>query len=97
MAGPLDQLVERILRRVEEFKREQSLADVEVSIELADGALHRLQTISSEPGYGFVSFRPHGDEPSEVIVPLGAIREIRIGMAGGERVLGFTGSPSEGE
>jgi hypothetical protein len=95
MAGPLDQLVERILRRVEAFKEEHSLEDVEVSIELMDGSLHRLHTMSSEPGYGFVSFRPHADEPSEVIVPLGAVREIHIGVPGGEQVLGFTGSSTE--
>ena len=64
MAGPLDELVSRILRRVDAFKEEHSLEDVEVSIELVDGSLHRLQTLSSEPGFGFVSFRPHAaDEP----------------------------------
>ena len=46
-----------------------------------DGSLHRLESLSAEPGFGFVSFRPHdGDEPEELIVPLGAVREIRIGM-----------------
>ena len=37
MAGPLDELVKRILRRVDVFKEEHSLDDVEVSIELMDG------------------------------------------------------------
>jgi hypothetical protein len=92
MAGPLDELVKRILRRVEVFKGEHSLEDVEVSIELVDGSLHRLQTMSAEPGYGFVSFRPHADEPEEVIVPLGAVREIRIGIPGTEQAFGFAGS-----
>jgi hypothetical protein len=93
MAGPLDELVSRILRRVDAFKEEHSLEDVEVSIELVDGSLHRLQTLSSEPGFGFVSFRPHAaDEPGEVIVPLGAVREIRIGVPGSEQAFGFSGS-----
>ena len=93
MAGPLDELVSRILRRVDAFKNEHSLEDVEVSIELMDGSLHRLQTLSSEPGFGFVSFRPYAGEgdPAEVIVPLGAVREIRIGVPGSEQAFGFAG------
>ena len=96
MAGPLDELVKRILRRVELFKEEHSLDDVAVSIELIDGSLHRLKTLSAEPGFGFVSFRPHeGDGPEEVIIPLGAVREIRIGPPETEQPLGFAGSSKE--
>jgi hypothetical protein len=91
MAGPLDELVKRILRRVDAFKAEHALADVEVSIELMDGSLHRLHTLSAEPGFGFVSFRPHEGDPEEVIVPLGAVREIRIGQPGPEQAFGFSG------
>ena len=92
MAGPLDELVQRILRRVEAFKTQHSLDDAEVSIELVDGSLYRLKTLSAEPGFGFVSFAPHGDdgEPEEIIVPLGAIRELRIAAPGPERAVGFT-------
>ena len=92
MAGPLDELVQRILRRVEAFKTEHSLEDAEVRLELVDGSLHRLRTLSAEPGFGFVSFAPHGDdgEPEEIIVPLGAVREIRIGAPGPEQAVGFT-------
>jgi hypothetical protein len=93
MAGPLDELVKRILRRVDLFKEEHSLDDVQVSIELMDGSLHRLKTLSPEPGFGFISFRPHdADEQEEVIVPLGAVREIRIGSPESEQRLGFAGS-----
>jgi hypothetical protein len=37
---------------------------------------------------------PHCDEgePEEVIVPLGAIRELRIGAPSNEQPLGFAGS-----
>ena len=98
MTGPLDELVQRILRRVEAFKDQHSLSDAEVSVELLDGSLHRLKTLSAEPGFGFVSFCPHCEdgEPEEVIVPLGAVREIRIGAPGNEQALGFTGSPADG-
>jgi hypothetical protein len=94
MAGPLDELVKRILRRVDAFKEEHSLEEVEVSVELVDGSLHRLKTLSAEPGLGFVSFCPHCEdgEPQEVIVPLGAVRELRIGAASTEQAVGFAGS-----
>ena len=95
MAGPLDELVTRILRRVETFKTEHSLDEVEVRIELLDGSLYRLLTLSAEPGYGFISFRPHNGDPEEVIVPLGAVREIHIAPPGPEQALGFAGPSPE--
>jgi hypothetical protein len=96
MAGPLDELVQRILRRVEAFKNEQSLEDAEVSVELVDGSLHRLKTLSAEPGFGFVSFTPHGDDEdlAVVIVPLGAIRQLRIMAPEPEQAFGFTTQPA---
>ncbi|HEY6076984.1 MAG TPA: hypothetical protein VIV36_09090 [Gaiella sp.] len=92
MAGPAEELVKRIERRVERFKVEHGLAEVEVTIELLDGSLHRLKTLAAEPGFGFVSFCPHADEPEEVIVPLGAIREIRLSVPGPEQTVGFAGT-----
>ena len=63
-----------------------------MSVELVDGSLHRLRTLSAEPGFGFVSFCPHCDEgePEELIVPLGAVREIRLAAPGSEQTLGFS-------
>ena len=97
MAGPLDELVQRILRRVDHFKAEHGLEEAEVSVELVDGSLYRLKTISAEPGFGFVSMCPHCDEgdPEEIIVPLGAIRELRISASSHEQPLGFAGSTAE--
>ena len=97
MAGPLEELVKRILRRVDQFKEEHGLPDVEVSIELVDGSLHRLRTLSAEPGFGFVSFFPHGDEPEEIIVPIGAVREIRLAAPGPDQAFGFSGSVPAGD
>ena len=31
-----------------------------VEVELADGALLRLESLSAEPGYGFLTLVPHG-------------------------------------
>jgi hypothetical protein len=98
MAGPLEELVQRILRRVDAFKVEHGLEEAEVSVELVDGSLHRLRTLSAEPGFGFVGFCPHCDdgEPEEIIVPLGAIRELRIAAPGPEQTVGFAGTASSG-
>jgi len=96
MAGPLEELVARILRRVEQFKDEHGLPEVEVRLELVDGSLHRLKTLSAEPGFGFLSFCPHcgeEEEPEEVIVPLGAVRELRIGARDHAHTVGFVGAP----
>ncbi len=64
-------------------------------MELLDGSLLRLARLSSEPGFGFVTLCPHtdGDEPEERIVPLGTIREIRIGAVEPELRLGFSVPP----
>ena len=82
-AGPLDELVKRIERRIEGFRAEHGLERAGVSVELADGSLHRLASISAEPGFGFITLCPHCEEgePEELIVPIGAVREIRIGLA----------------
>ena len=91
-SGPLDELVERIVRRIEAFRTEHGLEQAGVSVELADGSLHRLASLSAEPGFGFVTLCPHYDdgEPAELIVPLGSIREIRIGAVENEPRLGFS-------
>ncbi len=91
MTGPIDEFVSRILRRIEQFRVDHELDRAGVSVELSDGALHRLASISPEPGFGFVTLCPHCDdgEPEELIVPLGAIREIRIGAIEDEQRLGF--------
>ncbi len=94
MAGPVEELVKRIQRRAEAFAEEHGIPQAEVSIELYDGSLHRLRSLSPEPGYGFVSFCPHSEEsePAELIVPLGAVREIRLGVPDAEQPFGFTGA-----
>jgi hypothetical protein len=92
MAGPLEELVKRIHRRIELFREQHGVAEVSVSIELIDGSLHRLESLSSEPGFGFLTLCPHCDEgePEELIVPLGAVREIRLGVAEPPQKLGFS-------
>ncbi len=69
-----------------------------VEVELADGSLHRLKSISPEPGFGFVTFRPHSEaELRELIVPLGSIRQITITEVEPERRIGFALPTAEGQ
>jgi hypothetical protein len=96
MIGPLEEFVGRIHRRIESFAREHGV-EAMVEVELADGSLHRLKSISAEPGFGFVTFRPHSDaERYELIVPLGAVRQITITEVEPERRIGFS-LPGEGQ
>ena len=98
MAGPLEELITRIHRRIDAFARRHELEETLVEVELADGSLHRLKSISAEPGFGFVTFCPHvpEGEPQELIVPLGAIRQITIGRSEPERRIGFSLPPDDG-
>jgi len=91
MAGPLDDLVTRIHRRIEAFARDHGV-EAMVEIELADGALHRLVSLSAEPGYGFLTLVPQSDdgEPQELIVPLGAVRQLTLSPAEPPHKIGFS-------
>ena len=78
-AGPLDQLVERLHRRIAEFAQKHGLDEAAVEVELSDGALIPVASISAEPGFGFVTLCPHGEEPQELVVPIGSIKQIVLG------------------
>lgn len=98
MAGPLEELVKRIHRRIEAFAEEHGIAEAGVTVELVDGSLHRLRSLSADPGFGFVSFRPlrESGRPEELVVPVGAIREIRIAIPEPEQQLGFSATAGDG-
>jgi hypothetical protein len=92
-AGPLDDLVDRIHRRIEQFAEEAGVEQAYVEIELADGARYAVESLSAAPGYGFVTIRPHPGEdvPGEVIAPIGSIRRIELSRAAEQRArLGFS-------
>ncbi len=92
MAGPLDDFVARIHRRIEAFAAEHELEQAMVEIELSDGALLRLASLSPEPGYGFITLVPHPEdgEPQELIVPLGAIRQLTLSRLEPQSPIGFS-------
>ena len=92
-AGPLDDLVDRIHRRIEQYAHEAGVEQAYVEIELADGVRYAVESLAAEPGYGFVTIRPHqaDDTPALVIVPVGSIKRIELSMAAEERTqLGFS-------
>ena len=92
-AGPADDLVGRIHRRIEQFASEAGIEQASVEVELADGARYAVESLTAEPGYGFVTIRPHptDDVPGEVIVPVGSIKRIELSAAADERTqLGFS-------
>ena len=86
-AGPLDDLIDRIHRRIEQFAEEAGLKRAFVEVELVDGTRFAVESLSAEPGYGFITIRPQpwDDAPSELIVPIGTIRRIDLSRAGEER------------
>jgi hypothetical protein len=92
-AGPLDDLIDRIHRHIERFAEEAKVERASVEVELADGVRYAVASLSAEPGYGFITIRPHpaDDVPGEVIVPIGSIKRIELGSAAEERArLGFS-------
>jgi hypothetical protein len=98
--GPsADEFVDRVHRQIARFAEANELAQAKVEVELRDGALLVLDTISPEPGYGFVTLRPHPEdegEREELIVPLAAVTHIRISPAEHEPQFGFA-LPSDPE
>ena len=80
MAPSIEDFVERVHKSIERFATTKGGGQASVEVELQDGSLIQLVSILPEPGYGFVTLCPHADEEpaEEVIVPVGAIRELRL-------------------
>jgi hypothetical protein len=95
VAGPLDEFVARVTRMVAAFAQEHSLEQAEVRLELADGSRYLLASAAPEPGFGFLCVTPHvdeGEEPRQVVVPIGAVMSIEISTPDPERPFGFAAS-----
>jgi hypothetical protein len=92
-SGPLDDLVDRIHRRIAQFAEEAGVEQAFVEVELADGARYAVESLAADPGYGFMTIRPHAGEdlPPELIVPVGSIRRIELSRAAEHHAqLGFS-------
>jgi hypothetical protein len=89
-SGPLDELVTRIHLRIEEFGAKHGRQAV-VEVELRDGASAALRSLSAEPGSGFVTLCPHGEDGGEEewIVPVAAVARITLRAAEEREPFGF--------
>jgi hypothetical protein len=87
-----DALVERLLKQIERFGSEQPGGEVQVEIELRDGSVIALESILSEPGFGFVTLRPHSRRSEEIVVPIGAIARLRLSPPEQHPPFGFSSS-----
>jgi hypothetical protein len=95
----LDDFVSRVLKQIEQYTASHSARQTEVQVELADGARLSVQSLSGEPGYGFVTLAVHADEdrdPEQVIVPVNAIRRIDLGPAEADRARFGFALPDDG-
>jgi hypothetical protein len=96
-APSADDFVARIHQQIGRFGETHGLDQARVEVELRDGTRHVLDTLSPEPGYGFITLRPHPEEEGEreeLIVPLASVTHIRISPAEQEPHFGFA-LPSE--
>lgn len=88
--GPLDELVTRIVLRIEAFM-ERYGRRARVEVDLRDGPTVALRSLDPEPGAGFVTLIPHtegGDE--EWIVPVTAVARITLRSAEEHEPFGFS-------
>jgi hypothetical protein len=89
-AGPLEEWVHRLHRRIDAFAHEAGVERAFVEVELVDGVRWPLDAIAPEPGFGFVTLRPQrdldeDDVPEEVVVPVGSIKRIELRRAEDQR------------
>jgi hypothetical protein len=82
----LDDFVARIHRQIEQYTTTHSAERSHVEVELANGERLTLRSLSSEPGFGFLTLSVEGEQ---LIVPVGSIRRITLGPADEERKPGF--------
>jgi hypothetical protein len=90
-APSLEDFVKRIHQQIERYTATHSADRSHVEVELGDGERLTLRSLSSEPGYGFLTLDVHSEEgeAEELIVPVGAIRRISLGPADETRRPGF--------
>ena len=79
----LDAFVLRLHRQIESYTSTHSAERSHVEVELTSGERLTLESVSAEPGYGFLTLAVHAadGEPEQLIVPIGSIRRIALGPA----------------
>jgi hypothetical protein len=87
--APTDEFVSGLHRQIQRFADRAGVERAFVEVELGDGQRFPVDTIAPEPGFGFVTLRPHRDPddeesdelPEELVVPIGAIRRVELSRA----------------
>ena len=95
----LDDFIARVLRSIAQYTASHAAERTHVEVELADGRRLTLQSLSGEPGYGFLTLvlRPEEEgDPELLIIPVGAIRQFALGPAYETRRPGFALPEKEG-
>jgi hypothetical protein len=82
----LDDFVARVHRQIEAYTTTHTAERSHVEVELGDGERLSVESLSGEPGYGFLTLSSEGEQ---LIVPIGSIRRIRLGPADEEHEPGF--------
>jgi hypothetical protein len=92
----LEDFVARLNKHIERFAHERTEGQVAVEVELRDGSVHRLLSIASEPGYGFVTLSRHREDgqPEDMIVPVAAIAAVKLTPMEEHPPFGFSASTS---
>jgi hypothetical protein len=95
-AGPsIADFVERVLAQITRFAKEQPGGEAQVEVELRDGSVIPLESILPEPGFGFVTLRPHTAPGEEIVVPVGAIARLSLAPPERHPPFGFSKPPPE--
>jgi hypothetical protein len=85
----IDAFVDRIHGQIERFAKSLPGGEAQVEIELRDGSVLPLESILPEPGFGFVTLRPHSP-PTEIVIPIGAIARLELGPPEQHPPFGFS-------
>jgi hypothetical protein len=89
-AGPVDDLVNRIHLRLDAVAGKHG-TQAGVAVELRDGPSTVVRSITAEPGSGFLTLCPHGDDGDEEwIVPVAAVHRITLRAAEEREPFGFS-------
>ena len=86
----VDALVAKLHQQIERFAAAQPGKQAEVEIELQNGTTLPLESILAEPGFGFVTLRPHGPRTEEIVIPVGAIARFRLSAPEEHPPFGFS-------
>jgi hypothetical protein len=89
--GPIDELVARILLRIEAFVREHG-GQARLEVELDGGPTTTLRSLEADPGSGFITLVRHAEDggDEEWIVPVTAVARFVLRSVEEHEPFGFS-------